>query len=158
MITNKGLSNEDPINLKKNIDILLLRNINYSEEVMPNNIISRNVNFYLEESDNSNAFDSIVVNECKQKEKTFDYDNLILKIRPESSDEEEDLKQLLKDIENSIGEISDKINKHTSTLFSIWANTEKKMSEDDIALINKSTEMLKMFISYPDDINKKFNF
>jgi hypothetical protein len=157
MITNKGLSIEDPINLKKNIDILLLRNINYFEQVMPNNIISRNVNFYLEESVD-NTFDSIVVNECKQQEKTVDYENLILKIRPESSDEEEDINQLLKNIDDSIGEISDKINKYTSTLFSIWANTEKKMSEDDIALINKSTEMLNKFISYKPDITKNFNF
>ena len=157
MITNKGLSIEDPINLKKNIDILLLRNINYSEEEIVNNIVSRNVNFYLEESAD-NTFDSIVVNECKQQEKTVDYENLILKIRPESSDEEEDINQLLKNIDNSIGEISDKINKYTSTLFSIWANTEKKMSEDDIALINKSTEMLNKFISYKPDITKNFNF
>jgi hypothetical protein len=157
MITNKGLSIEDPINLKKNIDILLLRNINYFEQVMPNNIISRNVKFYLEESVD-NTFDSIVVNECKQQEKTVDYENLILKIRPESSDEEEDINQLLKNIDDSIGEISDKINKYTSTLFSIWANTEKKMSEDDIALINKSTEMLNKFISYKPDITKNFNF
>jgi len=147
MITNKGLSIEDPINLKKNIDILLLRNINYSEQVMPNNIISRNVNFYLEESAN-NSFDSIVVNECKQQEKTVDYDNLILKIRPESSDEEEDLNQLLKNIDNDIGEISDKINKHNATLFSIWANTERRMLPEDVVLIEKSTAMLNKFISY----------
>ena len=157
MITNKGLSIEDPINFKKNIDILLLRNINYSKDVMPNNIISRNVNFYLEELA-VNSFDSIVVNECKQQEKTVDYENLILKIRPESSDEEEDLNQLLKEIDNSIGEISDKINKHNATLFSIWANTEIKMSEDDTVLINKSTEMLNKFISYKPDITKNFNF
>lgn len=157
MITNKGLSNEDPINFKKNIDILLLRNINYSEQEIPNNIISRNVNFYLEESED-NSFDSIVVNECKQKEKTLDYENLILKIRPESSDEEEDLKQLLKEIDNSIGVISDKINKYNATLFSIWANTEKKMLPEDIELINKSTEMLNNFISYKPDITENFEF
>ena len=157
MITNKGLSIEDPINLKKNINTLLLRNINYSEQVMPNNIISRNVNFYLDEPAD-NSFDSIVVNECKQQEKTVDYDNLILKIRPESSDEEEDLNQLLKDIDNDIGEISDKINKHTATLFSIWANTERRMLPDDIVLIKKSTAMLNKFISYKPDITTNFNF
>ena len=157
MITNKGLSIEDPINLKKNINTLLLRNINYSEQVMPNNIISRNVNFYLDEPAD-NSFDSIVVNECKQQEKTVDYDNLILKIRPESSDEEEDLNQLLKDIDNDIGEISDKINKHTATLFSIWANTERRMLPDDIVLIEKSTAMLNKFISYKPDITTNFNF
>lgn len=157
MITNKGLSIEDPINLKKNINTLLLRNINYSEQVMPNNIISRNVNFYLDEPAD-NSFDSIVVNECKQQEKTVDYDNLILKIRPESSDEEEDLNQLLKNIDNDIGEISDKINKHTATLFSIWANTERRMLPDDIVLIKKSTAMLNKFISYKPDITTNFNF
>ena len=157
MITNKGLSIEDPINFEKNINTLLLRNINYSKEVMPDNIISRNVNFYLEESAN-NSFDSIVVNECKQQEKTVDYESLILKIRPESSDEEEDLNQLLKDIDNSIGEISDKINKHTATLFSIWANTERRMLPEDIVLINKSTAMLNKFISYKPDITENFNF
>ena len=157
MITNKGLSIEDPIKFEKNINTLLLRNINYSEQVMPNNIISRNVNFYLEESAN-NSFDSIVVNECKQQEKTVDYDNLILKIRPESSDEEEDLNQLLKEIDNSIGEISDKINKHNATLFSIWANTERRMLPEDVELINKSTEMLSKFILYKPDITKNFKF
>jgi hypothetical protein len=157
MITNKGLSIEDPINLKKNINTLLLRNINYSEQVMPGNIISRNVNFYLDEPVD-NSFDSIVVNECKQQEKTVDYDNLILKIRPESSDEEEDLNQLLKNIDNDIGEISDKINKHNATLFSIWANTERRMLPEDVELINKSTEMLSKFILYKPDITKNFKF
>lgn len=157
MITNKGLSIEDPINFEKNINTLLLRNINYSKEVMPDNIISRNVNFYLEEPAN-NSFDSIVVNECKQQEKTVDYESLILKIRPESSDEEEDLKQLLKDIDNSIGMISDKINKRTATLLSIWANTEERMLPQDIVLINKSTAMLNKFISYKPDITKDFDF
>jgi hypothetical protein len=153
MITNKSLSSENPINIHKNINSLLLQNINYSEQKIKNNIISKDVNFSLNNT-NKNTFNNIVINECKKKEKYYNYNDLILKVKPEASPEEENINALIKNIDNEIKTISNKINNTNGVLFGIWSELNISLEKEDEELINKSTEMLQLLTEY----NKDFGF
>jgi len=159
MITNKGLSVDDPINIKKDINLLLLRDINYSEEKISVDLKSRNVDYFIENK-KVNAFNDIVVNDCIKKETSnvYNYDDLILKIQPETSDEPEDIKTLIQNITDDIVEISEKINQKNASIYSIWSEIKSDLEQSDKDLIKKSNDMINIFIEYQKNLQKNFDF
>jgi hypothetical protein len=159
MITNKGLSVDDPINIKKDINLLLLRDINYSEEKISAGLKSRNVDYFIENK-KINAFNDIVVNDCIKKETSnvYNYDDLILKIQPETSDEPEDIKTLIQNITDDIVEISEKINQKNASIYSIWSEIKSDLAQFDKDLITKSNQMINVFIEYQKNLQKNFDF
>ena len=159
MITNKGLSVDDPINIKKDINLLLLRDINYSEEQISADLKSRNVDYFIENK-KVNAFNDIVVNDCIKKDTSnvYNYDDLILKIQPETSDEPEDIKTLIQNITDDIVEISEKINQKNASIYSIWSEIKSDLEQSDKDLIKKSNDMINIFIEYQKNLQKNFDF
>jgi hypothetical protein len=159
MITNKGLSVDDPINIKKDINLLLLRDINYSEEQISADLKSRNVDYFIENK-KVNAFNDIVVNDCIKKETSndYNYDDLILKIQPQTSDEPEDIKTLIQNITDDIVEISEKINQKNASIYSIWSEIKSDLAQFDKDLITKSNQMINVFIEYQKNLQKNFDF
>ena len=159
MITNKGLSVDDPINIKKDINLLLLRDINYSEEQISADLKSRNVDYFIENK-KINAFNDIVVNDCIKKKTSndYNYDDLILKIQPQTSDEPEDIKTLIQNITDDIVEISEKINQKNASIYSIWSEIKSDLAQFDKDLITKSNQMINVFIEYQKNLQKNFDF
>lgn len=159
MITNKGLSVDDPINIKKDINLLLLRDINYSEEQISADLKSRNVDYFIENK-KVNAFNDIVVNDCIKKKTSndYNYDDLILKIQPQTSDEPEDIKTLIQNITDDIVEISEKINQKNASIYSIWSEIKSDLAQFDKDLITKSNQMINVFIEYQKNLQKNFDF
>ena len=90
----------------------------------------------------------------KKKEKYYNYNDLILKVKPEASPEEENINALIKNIDNEIKTISNKINNTNGVLFGIWSELNISLEKEDEELINKSTEMLQLLTEY----NKDFGF
>jgi len=160
MISNVALSTDEPIAIKKDINTLLFRDINYSEELLKDDIKIKNVNYYVDEK-KVNDFNDIVINDCAKKQETpvYNYNDLILKIIPETTDEPEDIDTLIKNINNEIGEISEKINEGKSIVQSIWYQIKKELSESDKQLIQLSTDkFLQQFIDYENFHNVDFDF
>ena len=159
MISNVRLSTDSPICIKKDINSMLFRDINYSEEVIKNNIKSKNVNYYVDEK--VNYFNDIVINDCikKKEQPVYNYSDLILKIQPETSDESDDIDTLIKNIENEIGEISEKINEGKVIVQSIWSQITTELLENDKKFIQLTTDqLLQIFIDYEKRHNAEFNF
>jgi hypothetical protein len=160
MISNVTLSTDEPIAIKKNINELLFKDINYNEEILKDDIKIRNVNYYVDEK-KTNDFNDIVINDCakKQESPVYNYNDLILKIIPESSDEPEDIDTLIKNINDDIGEISEKINEGKAIVQSIWYKIKKELPESDKQLIQLSTDnFLQQFIDYENIHNVDFDF
>jgi len=103
-----------PLNSNKiNIENTLLKNIDYSSEVLPDGFISRNVNIAVNENENNKPTFTKIINDCRKKSKTYEgdkYKELILnKQEPGEDEKEETLEKMIANMERKIKSIDDKI-------------------------------------------------
>lgn len=142
-----------PLNFNKsNINNILLKNIDYSSEIMPDGFVSRNLN--LVKNQNNKPSYSQIINDC-QKRVSFEsdkYKEIILdKHEPGEDENEETLEKLITNMENKIKSINNKIietYKNTVILDQSLPEqySQKQMlSEEDQNILKKLNEFLKFF-------------
>ena len=139
-----------PINIKHDINNLLFRDINYSFEKLEDGFISRNVNFY----ENNKPQFSEIINDCKERV-VYERDRfkeIILDKKDKGEDQEEEtIDQLIKNMENKIKGIDDKIINiyKTSTLLEQSLPEDYKKSKPidpaDEKIIKKLNMILEKF-------------
>ena len=97
-----------PINIKHDINNLLCRDINYTSKKLEDGFISRDVNFY----ENNKPTFAEIINDCKEREiyERDRFKDIILDKKDKGEDQEEEtIDQLIKNMENKIKSLDDKI-------------------------------------------------
>ena len=139
-----------PINIKHDINNLLFRDINYTSKKLEDGFISRDVNFY---ENNKPTFVEII-NDCKERE-NYERDrfkDIILDKKDKGEDQEEEtIAELIKNMENKIKAIDDKIinTYKNSTLLEQSLpedyNKRKTIEPKDKEIMDKINKILEKF-------------
>jgi hypothetical protein len=138
-----------PINIKHDINNLLFRDINYTSEKLEDGFISRNVNFY---ENNKPTFVEII-NDCKEREiyEGDRFKDIILDKKDKGEDQEEEtIDKLIKNMENKIKSIDDKIinTYKSSTLLEQTLPEDykqRKIDPKDKEILDKLNKILEKF-------------
>ncbi len=143
-----------PLNFKKNINDLILQNIDYSSETLPNGFISRNVNIVVNK--NNKLTFSQIINDC-QKRETYEgdkYKEIILDKHEFSEDENnETIEKMITSIENKIKSIDNKIlNTYKNTI--LLDNSLPESYSNNITFIKEDQEILQRLNMFLEEFAK----
>lgn len=107
MITQTDNNICGPLNTNKNINKILLQDINYSSKTLLDGFISRDVNFY----EDKNPTFTKIINDCQNRPiyEINKYKEIILNKQDAGEDSEETLDKLIENMENKIRSIDNKI-------------------------------------------------
>jgi hypothetical protein len=143
-----------PLNLKKDINNLLLKNIDYSSETLPNGFISRNVNIVVNKNDKPTF--SQIINDC-QKRETYEgdkYKQIILDTNEFDEDEnDETIEKMIASMENKIKSIDTKIlNTYKNTI--LLDNSLPETYSKNTTFIKQDQEMLQRLNTFLEEFAK----
>lgn len=149
MITIKDNNICSPINTKHDINKLLFRDINYSSRTLEDGFISRDVNFY----ENNKPTFSKIINDCKEREiyEVDRFKDVILDKKEKGEEQEDSIQQLIKNMENKIKSIDDKIiNTYKNSTLLEYSLPEdyrerKQIDAEDKELLDNLNQTLELF-------------
>ncbi len=150
MISIKDNSICSAINTRQDINNLLFRDIGYTSTKLEDGFISRDVNFY----ENNKPNFSEIMNDCKKREiyERDRFKEIILDKKEQGEEEEEEtIDQLIKNIENKIKSIDDKIiNTYKTSILLEQSLPEdykktKTLGPKDEEILNKLNKILVKF-------------
>lgn len=143
-----------PLNFKKDINNLLLKNIDYSSEKLPDGFISRNVNIGVNQDDKPDF--TQLINDCQKRETYEDdkYKEIILNKHEFGEDENnETIEKMIINMENKIKNIDAKIiNTYKDTI--LLDNSLPETYTRKISFIKQDQEILQRLNMFLEEFAK----